>query len=409
MIERVSGPIRGKIRLTRMQSKLRAKFKRLTDSTDGAIAILAALVLPVMLGFAALSLEYGTALLTKTENQRVSDLSAFAAAFEYRKASGDAEDKIAAARTAATALAALNGVPSGVTVTFDDLDDPTWVEVNITSDQMVYLSRLLRPDDSLTINTRARVALGEPGGVIPCILANGLPSGGGVTVNGNSGTYNAENCGIGSNDELDVNGGTLETECTALSYKKSNVCLVDGETKENIHSVELEDPVVSLTTWPTNPSDDSVCDFTGALLDDLSEPATVCTKKNCKVEDYILKPGTLCVTDFQNDFKTLESGGTGSTLIVQSGVDITISGNQVMRVRPPSTGDFQGIALYAPGSDLTLSGNPTFSLTQLSCFGLVAQSMTFNGNVTLTANCDIENNPLASGYSSDAGRPLLIQ
>jgi hypothetical protein len=80
-----------------------------------------------------------------------------------------------------------------------------------------------------------------------------------------------------------------------------------------------------------------------------------------------------------------------------------------MRVRPPSTGDFQGIALYAPGSDLTLSGNPTFSLTQLSCFGLVAQSMTFNGNVTLTANCDIENNPLASGYSSDAGRPLLIQ
>lgn len=391
-----------------MQSKLRTKFELLTVSTDGAIAILAALVLPVMLGFAALSLEYGRALVTETENQRVSDISAFAAAFEYRKASGDAEDKAAAARTAATTLAALNGVLSGITVTFDDPDAPTWVEVNITSDQMVYLSRLLRPNDSLTISTRARVALGEPG-VIPCILANGSPSNGGVTVNGSSGTYSVENCGIGSNDELDVNGGTLETECTAVSYKKSDVCLIDGEPKEYINSGELENPVTSLTTWPTNPNDDSVCDFTGALLDDLSEPATVCTKNNCKVEDYILKPGTLCITDFQNDFSTLESSDAGNTLIVQSGVDITISGNQVMRVRPPSTGDFQGIALYAPGSDLTLSGNPTFSLTQLSCFGLVAQSMTFNGNVTLTANCDIENNPLASGYSSDAGRPLLIQ
>lgn len=391
-----------------MQSKLRTKFELLTVSTDGAIAILAALVLPVMLGFAALSLEYGRALVTETENQRVSDISAFAAAFEYRKASGDAEDKAAAARTAATTLAALNGVLSGITVTFDDPDAPTWVEVNITSDQMVYLSRLLRPNDSLTISTRARVTLGEPG-VIPCILANGSPSNGGVTVNGSSGTYSVENCGIGSNDELDVNGGTLETECTAVSYKKSDVCLVDGEPKEYINSGELENPVVSLTTWPTNPNDDSVCDFTGALLDDLSEPATVCTKNNCKVEDYILKPGTLCITDFQNYFNTLESSDAGNTLIVQSGVDITISGNQVMRVRPPSTGDFQGIALYAPGSDLTLSGNPTFSLTQLSCFGLVAQSMTFNGNVTLTANCDIENNPLASGYSSDAGRPLLIQ
>jgi hypothetical protein len=84
-----------------------------------------------MLGFAALSLEYGTALQIKIKNQRVSDLSAFAAAFEYRKAKGEAEDKIIAAESAAIALSALNGVQSGVTITFDDQDDPLWVEVNI--------------------------------------------------------------------------------------------------------------------------------------------------------------------------------------------------------------------------------------------------------------------------------------
>lgn len=135
----------------------------------------------------------------------------------------------------------------------------------------------------------------------------------------------------------------------------------------------------------------------------------ICLLGNCQIDNYVLKSGTLCVTDFQTDFKTLESSTGGSTLIIKSGIDVVISGNQVVEIKPPSIGNFRGIALYAPGSNVTLNGNPTFSITELSCFGLVAQSMTFNGNVILTANCDVENNPLADGYSSENGRPLLIQ
>lgn len=379
-----------------------SRMRKIALDTNGAIATISALVLPIMLGFAALSLEYGTALVTKTHNQRTSDLSAYAAAFEFRKTPGEVAEKVAAARIAANAVAGFNGVSSGVTVSFDDPSDPTWVQVSITENQMVFLSRLIRPDESLDIGTAARVSLGEPGGVIPCILSTGTANGTGFTANGNSGTYNVTGCGIGANNEIAVNGQTISAECAATSFKKSGACTEESQTDG------FADPIAELTNWPINPNDDAVCDFTGSLLEDLA----VQVGGNKNNGDYQLKDGVLCVDEVSTNFSSIFSdpAGSGSTLIFASGINLTISGgNKSLTIAAPTSGAFQGVAYYAPNSDLTVSGNADFILSRLSCFGLVSRSMTFNGNVTLSAQCDAEDSTLTAGLSSLEGRPRLIQ
>jgi len=64
------------------------------------------------------------------------------------------------------------------------------------------------------------------------------------------------------------------------------------------------------------------------------------------------------------------------------------------------------VALYAPGSDITTSGNASFSIDGLSCLGLVVNSMTFNGAVTLNAECN-EDDINFDAYGN--GRPRLIR
>jgi len=95
--------------------------KRLAADTAGGVAIIVAVAVPVVLGFSALGIEYGSAIITKSHNQRTSDIAAFAAAYEYnRKISDNAGENVAAATIAAESVAALNGVLSGVSVSFDN-------------------------------------------------------------------------------------------------------------------------------------------------------------------------------------------------------------------------------------------------------------------------------------------------
>jgi uncharacterized membrane protein len=50
---------------------------------DGSVTIIAAIAIPILIGFIALAAEFGHGLVTKTENQRVADLSAYAGALAY--------------------------------------------------------------------------------------------------------------------------------------------------------------------------------------------------------------------------------------------------------------------------------------------------------------------------------------
>jgi Flp pilus assembly protein TadG len=386
-----------------MRLKIAGLATRFASDTRGGVAIVTALAIPVILGFSALALEYGSALHTKSKNQRTSDIAAFAAAHAYnRDASANATDKEEAARTAAASIATLNGVSSGVTVSFDDPADATTIDVTISEDKPIFLSRLLRPDDSVTVNTRAKVAIGQSGEFTPCILALGDDiKKDGVTFNGASGDYGLEGCDIASNGEIAANGFTQDTKCAAPRFKKSDTC-VDETVKG-----DFKDPLAGFTNWPNDFNFDSVCksENTGKFPDDLT--TEVGKGSNKKLE---LKEGVLCVTGFERS-KAISSDpdGDGSTLIFKEGVDFELKGNESFSIKPSTSGDFEGVGFYLPKSEVTMSGNPDLTINGSSCFGFIAKALTFNGNVTLTTNCDKDDPRLAAGNANSGNRPRLIQ
>jgi Flp pilus assembly protein TadG len=307
-----------------MPLKIVGISRRLAADTKGGVAIVTALSLPVLLGFSALAVEYSSALITRTENQRTADIAAFAAAHAYnRDASASATDKEAAAIIAARSIAGLNGVSSGVDVSFDDSADANTTDVTISEDRPIYLSRLLRPDDSVTINTLSRVALGQAGDFTPCILALGDDiENDGVTFNGASGDYGLEGCDIASNGEIAANGFTQDTKCAARSFKKADTCA--DETVKG----DFKDPLAGFTNWPNDTSDASACNVIGKFPEDLTTDVGSGGNKTLQ-----LKEGVLCVTGFERS-KAISSDrdGDGSTLIFKEGVDFELKGNEPDRV-----------------------------------------------------------------------------
>lgn len=379
--------------------------RRLAADTKGGVAVIVALSLPVIMGFGALGIEYGSALTTRSENQRTSDIAAFAAAHAYsRDPSAIEEAKRETATIAAISIASLNGVSSsGVNVSFGDAADEGTIDVTISEDKPIYLSRLLRQNDSVTINTLSRVALGQSSTFTPCILALGeFQNGDEFTVNGGAGDYNLKDCGIGSNAGIDVNGQQLNTICAAPTIKKP------GETcDEEMEQGGFPDMIaeLELTNWPNdsdNPFEREVCDSIGTFPDDF-----IVTDEETGKET--LEQGVLCVEEVTNNFDPVDSDldGSGNTLIFKQNVHFKLSGNDSFTIKPPTSGDFAGVGFYAPSSDFTLSGNTSLTIEGLSCFGIVANSMTFNGNITMNGECDKEKSQFANILKS--GSPKLIR
>ncbi|MEI4232615.1 pilus assembly protein TadG-related protein [Roseovarius sp. D22-M7] len=380
--------------------------QRLMADTKGGVAITVALSLPVILGFGALAVEYSTALLTRAENQRISDIAAYAAASEYKKnVSADPQTRVAAANTAAGSVATLNGVSTGVTVSFDDPANATHVDVVITEDKPILLSRLVSRIDSLTINTTSRVSLAEAGGFKACLVALDPSAATGVRVDGSpAGAYDLTGCGIGANAEIAVNGSAaIPTKCAAPSFKKANSC--DEETQQS----GFTDPFAGVTNWPYNASDDAVCDLTGKFPDDFLAKGG---GKGGKNGEETLEPGVLCVTSApKKNFGSVASDvdGSGNTLIIAADVDFTMRGNATLSIKPQESGALAGVAIYAPGSEVDLGGTPDFSKHGLGCLGLVAGSWRFGGNVTVNAECAKDDINFDAAGIGAGDRPRLVR
>lgn len=192
-------------------AKLRAKLFHLLHCESGNFAMLAALLLPLLLGSAALAVEYGVGLVTRSSNQRTGDAAAFAAAIRYTASQSEAE-----MRAAALQVAALNGVdPSAVSVGLvpSPRGDGEAVEVRIASTQQLYLAPIIGASDLLAIGTQSLASIGSAGPG-SCVLALD-PSQSGVTLSGGT-SLAAPNCSVASNASLSVPCGTSITALSVL-------------------------------------------------------------------------------------------------------------------------------------------------------------------------------------------------
>lgn len=186
-----------------------------------SVATVFALVLPVLLGFAALVAEYGSILVTEANNQRVADLASYAGALAYNSVSTEKE---AATLAAANRIASLNGVSTSyLTVTYPTsikTSGAVSVRASITSPYTLLVARALNTTTSVPVTTDAYTEIS--GGASSCILALS-PSGTGVTLTGGT-ALTASTCAVNSNNKVSATCGTTIT-ASAVTWGTS---LVEG-------------------------------------------------------------------------------------------------------------------------------------------------------------------------------------
>jgi hypothetical protein len=190
---------------------------RLCSDRHGGIAIMAAICLPIIIGFAALSVEYGYGLLVRDENQRTADLASYAGALAYSDT--NSQDRM---KSAALHVAKLNGVdPADVSVSLlpspkDALLQAVHVEVKTTN--RLFLAPVLGVDRKLEIGVEAYSSFGAAESA--CIIALDK-SASGVTLSGGV-QVGAPNCYVASNSDLVAPCGTKITAKSATYYEGSS-------------------------------------------------------------------------------------------------------------------------------------------------------------------------------------------
>ncbi len=173
-----------------------------------SVATVFALLLPVLLGFAALVAEYGSILVTEANNQRVADLASYAGALAYNSVS---TGKDTAALAAAQRVATMNGVPAAnLTVTYPTsvkTSGAVSVRASITTPYTLLVARALNTTTSVPVTTDAFTEIS--GGAPSCILALSA-SGTGVTLSGGT-ALTATACAVNSNNKVEAPCGTAIT------------------------------------------------------------------------------------------------------------------------------------------------------------------------------------------------------
>ncbi|MDR3416437.1 MAG: hypothetical protein P4L83_09645 [Nevskia sp.] len=216
-----------------------------------AVALLVAVLLPVMLGAVALALEVGSWAVTRIQLQRRADVAAMTAATQYLAGS------IASVAAGSGAdLAMLNGAAatgrswSGASSTLTSSDvtlakvsgvisasDTAW-QATVTQAMPLSFGRLLTTNTSVTVSASAiaEIVNGGGGGGQPCFLALGS-SGTSLTVTGGSAISSA-GCTVRSNGNISVSNGSMVTADWAYAGGTTSVTgnssITDGTKNDTV-------------------------------------------------------------------------------------------------------------------------------------------------------------------------------
>ncbi len=189
---------------------------RLSRDTRANVAVIFAVTLPLVLGATALVGEYGNALVTEAENQRVADMAAYAGAIAYTKTNSES-----AMTAAAGKIATLNGVPAA-SLTVNLVPSPRGsgnnaVRARVALDNPLYLAPILGVPATIRVTAISFAEVG--GGAGGCIIAlNSALSG--VTLSGGT-SISAPDCEVASNANITVPCGT-SISAVAVAYNSAS-------------------------------------------------------------------------------------------------------------------------------------------------------------------------------------------
>lgn len=418
------------------------KLVHFLRSDQAAIAPIVALLMPVLLGFAALGVDASYWMLEKRDLQTAADAAALAGAYELANGNSEAEAEDHA-RTEANNNG-YTGAGGDFDVLFTEDDDGNdLVRVNISEEVSSYFSKIFM-DDSVVAGTTA-VAQVDAGSGPYCILSLDPDADSAIATSG-SVEIDASGCGVAVNSDSD----------TAL-YLNGNVFVNVGD----VHIVGSYDVVggsadFSYASMRTSGSAtaDPYADF------EMESTPAACDHTNYSTShDATLNPGVYCggIRVTGNNTITLNPGtyyidggnfnisgggsitGDGVTIVLtNSGLqhggsygNFSVSGNKTVELHAPDSGYYAGMVVYqdrnAPESHSgnTLTGTAGITLDGVAymptrsfdfggdgavdgsgtCSKIIAATVTFHGNPTFGSDCS----GATAGRSIGARRVALVE
>jgi hypothetical protein len=411
---------------------IRRSFISVCKDRTGAVAIVMAIALPVVIGAAGIGVETGKWYMIKRQAQTAADTAAYAGALELVAKTGEAH-------SAAVQLATKNGFTTGgkidVTVNIPPKSGikalkGNAVEVVVTVNEPLLFSALFLSEE-MKIVARAVGVINDPG--IACILSLN-PSPGkeaaGVAISG-SGKVLFQECSLASNstksNAIEFQGqGTVQVPSVSTAggiNQIGNAASVTITGSKDTYASALIDPYKDLEIKLPYVG----CDHNKykAKKSEKIEPGIYCDGIDTGSYNITLEPGTYYID--KGNFST--NGGSvkcdcknatdGVTIVLTSSGaadkigNVVLGGNVVINLRAPSVdkataqypypgmlfiqdpnakgGDGFGVtgnpditldgALYFPGRKVTWTGNSGSD----ACTLIVADTIEVTGNTTMSS------------------------
>lgn len=400
---------------------------------SGAVAIIAAIAFPIVIGGMGLGAETGYWYLTQRKLQHASDVAAHAGG--VRKRAGDSKDQIDAA---ALNIARTTGLSASVGTLVVNTPPASGAKAGSADSVEVILTEVhprlfssVFSSEPVTMKGRAVASIVAGGKA--CVLALAPTAPGAVTVSGST-NVNLQGCDIASNsnaaDALLMSGSsaTLSSGC---AYTVGEAVTTAQLTLTQCAAVKEYAPVVRdpYASVP-EPAAIGACrnrnvgtpTGTTTLEPVENHPSGVPSMRFCNGLDlkgnvtfkpglYIIEGGDLTINGGDLSSAALsELNAPGVTFYLTNGAALKLGGNAALNLSAPTGGPFSGIlffgsrtnagatqtisgtsastlqgALYMPGSDVQFSGNS--SVTN-GCTQVVARTVTFTGNSSLGSGCE---------------------
>lgn len=412
--------------------------RALAKDERGAVAVVAAIVFPVVVGAMGLGAETGYWYLKQRNLQHAADVAAHAGAGRLR--AGDQKPALGAA---AKLVASQTGyLPASGTLTIGTSSSPSanpgvpdTVEVVLTESHPRLFSSIFSKDP-VTLRARA-VAKVEQSGSTACVLALSK-TGSGVTVSG-SASVDLTGCSVASNSNaagsfLMSGYATMKTDCVyTVGEAVTTTGLTLGQCKEVRENAPVSiDPYVSVPepqiTGTCKPRNQGSSNGTTALTPTETHPSGVkvmhfCNGLNVKGTVifgpglYIIEGGSFTANSSDPNSASSASLQVGPPVNSYDGVTfylkdsaLDLRGNVSLDLKAPTSGPYSGIlffgsrsqtgishtingtsdstltgAVYTPAAAIAYKGNST---TTNGCTQLIADTITFIGNSTMKSTCD---------------------
>lgn len=391
----------------------------------GQVYPLFGIMLTVLIGTSALSVDVGYYRYQQRQQQAAADSAAIAGAQANFYNSQNSSNAQNAARDDASENGFTNGsgtVTVNVDPTYTDAGNcaTSCVQVTITKKYPVFFGSIygLGKKGEKQIQTVAAAKLQPIGGA--CWTSLGPTS---VTTTANGAKIVGPDCGIADADATTVNGGSADVASWTLNGSATNKCsdpvCVDALPPIDPCSVSAKCQILAnataaelgiSSTTATNPTC-TVPKTVGASP--LSPGCYNCVKTICVFSNVTLSPGLYVITGTAEFDKTV-TGTAGVTLYWTQGAQYTDKTNANVNLTAPTSGDFTGFPGYSAGEEGILmyqAKNPkaTWKSSIQANINFIGLTYMPNWNVTFNGHSEsVTGNFVGNSFTVNGGSSLTL-